>query len=95
MTRPVRPKPQFEQWGWFRQEYLRLISCATIRARLWGLAVAGEAGVAHVLEILRREIDQTMALMGVSRVADLTSELIIAPARGAILQGKNAKISNR
>ena len=70
--------------------------CLIARPQLWGLAVAGEAGVAHVLEILRREIDRTMALMGASRIADLTSELIVGPARGSLLQGnKNAKISNR
>jgi L-lactate dehydrogenase (cytochrome)/(S)-mandelate dehydrogenase len=70
--------------------------CLIARPQLWGLAVAGEAGVAQILEILRREIDRTMALMGASRIADLTSELIVGPARGSILQGnKNAKISNR
>ena len=34
------------------------------RPQLWGLAVAGEAGVAHILEIFHREIDRTMALIG-------------------------------
>jgi isopentenyl diphosphate isomerase/L-lactate dehydrogenase-like FMN-dependent dehydrogenase len=41
------------------------------RPHLWGLAVAGEAGVAHVIELYRREIDRVMGLMGVSRLADL------------------------
>jgi L-lactate dehydrogenase (cytochrome)/(S)-mandelate dehydrogenase len=41
------------------------------RPQLWGLSVAGEAGVAHVLEIFRAEIDRAMALMGVRRLADL------------------------
>jgi len=70
--------------------------CLIARPQLWGLAVAGEAGVAQILEILRREIDRTMALMGASCIADLTSELIADPARGQIFQGnKNAKISSR
>ena len=70
--------------------------CLIARPQLWGLAVAGEAGVVQILEILRREIDRTMALMGASRIVDLTSELIVGPARGSILQGnKNAKISDR
>lgn len=34
------------------------------RAMLWGLAAAGEAGVTRVLEIIRRELDITMALCG-------------------------------
>ena len=34
------------------------------RAFLWGLGAGGEAGVARVLDILRRELDITMALCG-------------------------------
>lgn len=56
-------------------------SCSLIaRPQLWGLAVAGEAGVAHVLDIFRREIDRTMALMGASRIADLSRALLSGPA---------------
>ena len=46
-------------------------ACLIARPQLFGLAVAGEAGVARVLEILRREIDRTMGLMGVTRLAEL------------------------
>jgi isopentenyl diphosphate isomerase/L-lactate dehydrogenase-like FMN-dependent dehydrogenase len=46
-------------------------ACLIARPQLWGLAVAGEAGVARVLDILRREIDRTMGLMGVTRIAEL------------------------
>lgn len=42
------------------------------RPQLWGLSVAGEAGVAHMLEIFRREIDRTMGLMGAKRLSDLS-----------------------
>ena len=34
------------------------------RPHLWGVAVAGEEGVLHVLEMFRREIDRAMALGG-------------------------------
>ena len=34
------------------------------RPQLWGLAVAGEAGVAHVLATYRSEIDRVMGLLG-------------------------------
>jgi L-lactate dehydrogenase (cytochrome)/(S)-mandelate dehydrogenase len=34
------------------------------RPQLWGLAVAGEAGVTHVLAIYRSEIDRVMGLLG-------------------------------
>ena len=39
-------------------------ACLIGRPHLWGLAVAGEPGVAAVLEIYRREIDRVMALGG-------------------------------
>ena len=70
--------------------------CLAARPLLWGLAVGGEAGVAQVLEIFRREIDRNMALMGASRIPDLTADLITGPTRSSTSQGKrNAKISNR
>ncbi len=50
--------------------------CLIARPQLWGLAVAGEAGVTHVLGIFRREIDRVMGLMGVSCLADLGPGLI-------------------
>ena len=55
-------------------------ACLIGRPQLWGLAVAGEAGVAHVLEIYRREIDRVMGLCGITRIADIDARLI-APAQ--------------
>jgi L-lactate dehydrogenase (cytochrome)/(S)-mandelate dehydrogenase len=46
-------------------------ACLIGRSQLWGLAVGGETGVRHVLDILHREIDRAMGLMGVSRIGDL------------------------
>ncbi len=42
------------------------------RPYLWGLAAAGQEGVARVLEILRTEVVNAMALLGVSRVEQLS-----------------------
>jgi isopentenyl diphosphate isomerase/L-lactate dehydrogenase-like FMN-dependent dehydrogenase len=42
------------------------------RAMLWGLAVGGEEGVAHVLHLLRREIELGLALLGCASPADVT-----------------------
>jgi L-lactate dehydrogenase (cytochrome)/(S)-mandelate dehydrogenase len=39
-------------------------ACLIGRPQLWGLAVGGEAGVARVLDILRRDIDRVLALCG-------------------------------
>ena len=56
--------------------------CLIARPQLWGLAVAGEAGVAHVLDILRGEIDRVMGLMGVTRIADLGPDHLFRAASG-------------
>lgn len=41
------------------------------RPHLWGLAVAGEAGVSHVLSTLYAELDRAMGLAGVRNIAEL------------------------
>ncbi len=46
------------------------------RPVVWGLALAGEQGVARVLEILRGELDLAMALCGATRIQGLTRDLI-------------------
>jgi 4-hydroxymandelate oxidase len=46
------------------------------RPILWGLTVAGEAGVAQVLRMLRDELDLAMALAGAPTVADVTRDLV-------------------
>lgn len=46
------------------------------RPLLWGLAVGGEAGVAHVLRLLREEVDHAMALCGCRSVAEVTPDLL-------------------
>jgi L-lactate dehydrogenase (cytochrome)/(S)-mandelate dehydrogenase len=51
-------------------------ACLIGRPQLWGLAVAGEASVAHVLDIFRHEIDRTMGLCGVTTVAQLNSSFL-------------------
>ena len=55
--------------------------CLIARPQLFGLAVAGEAGVARVLDILRREIDRAMGLLGVSTIAELGPDYLMR--RGA------------
>jgi L-lactate dehydrogenase (cytochrome)/(S)-mandelate dehydrogenase len=51
-------------------------ACLIGRPQLWGLAVGGEAGVAHVLEIYRHEIDRVMGLCGLSRIAEIGPDLL-------------------
>ena len=47
------------------------------RPVLWGLAVGGEVGARHVLEILRDELDLAMALSGSATVADIDASLVV------------------
>ncbi|MHB1988166.1 MAG: alpha-hydroxy acid oxidase [Acidimicrobiales bacterium] len=46
------------------------------RPYLWGLAIGGQAGVEHVLDILEAEMTRTMLLLGCPAVSDLSSEWV-------------------
>jgi 4-hydroxymandelate oxidase len=54
----------------------------TARPFLWGLACAGEAGVARIFEILREEIERSLALVGVASPSALTREHVMAVSSG-------------
>jgi len=57
-------------------------SCMSGRAYIYGLGAAGQAGVTRAIEIMRSELDITMALIGVSRIADINRGTIVdRPAR--------------
>lgn len=46
------------------------------RPYVYGLAVAGALGVAHVISILRAELEMAMALTGCATIADITADVI-------------------
>jgi hypothetical protein len=54
--------------------------CRSIRSsvsedyKCWALGVGGQAGVTRVLQILREELETSMANLGVARVADFRSD---------------------
>ncbi len=48
------------------------------RPILWGLAVGGEAGVQHVIELLRDELDLAMALSGCAKLPDIEPSLVVS-----------------
>jgi (S)-mandelate dehydrogenase len=48
------------------------------RATLYGLAAAGEAGVDHVLSLLKDEVDRTLAQIGCASVGELSPDYIMA-----------------
>jgi 4-hydroxymandelate oxidase len=47
------------------------------RPQLWGLAAAGEAGVATVISLLREELSLAMALAGARTIAEIDRSLIV------------------
>jgi len=51
----------------------------TGRATLYGTAAAGEAGARHAIELLRTEMDRTMAYLGVNGVAELGPDILHRP----------------
>jgi L-lactate dehydrogenase (cytochrome) len=55
-------------------------SCMIGRAYAWGLGAGGKAGVARTIDILKKELDITMALTGVSRTADIGPQVLVDPA---------------
>ncbi|HVS99992.1 MAG TPA: alpha-hydroxy-acid oxidizing protein, partial [Solirubrobacterales bacterium] len=50
------------------------------RAPLWGLALAGAAGAARVLEIVRAEVRETLTMTGSASVAELGPRTLIDAA---------------
>jgi 4-hydroxymandelate oxidase len=49
------------------------------RPALWGLAVDGQQGVEHTLDILKREFDTTMALCGCTTVNEIKPDFVMHP----------------
>jgi L-lactate dehydrogenase (cytochrome) len=46
------------------------------RPWLWAMAARGEQGLTDLLEVFQQEISVAMALMGVKRISEITSDLI-------------------
>lgn len=51
-------------------------ACLAGRAYIYGLGAGGEAGVKRAIEILRNELDVSMALTGITRIADIDRRVI-------------------
>jgi L-lactate dehydrogenase (cytochrome) len=53
-------------------------SCLVGRAYIYGLGAYGEMGVAKSIDILKRELDTTMALCGVTKIRDIDQRVLAA-----------------
>ena len=45
---------------------------------MYGLGAGGEAGVARAIQIIRNELDVTMALTGVNTIAEIDRRVIVS-----------------
>ena len=65
------------------QDLMRAIAlgaraCLSGRAYIYGLGAGGEAGVTRAIEIIKNELDISMALTGVTRIAEIDRRVIAA-----------------
>ena len=63
------------------QDIMRAIAlgahaCLSGRAYIYGLGAGGQAGVARAIEIIRNELDVSMALTGVNSIAEIDRHVI-------------------
>ena len=49
------------------------------RPIIWGLAVGGENGVVNILDILKKELVNTMELSGTPGLLNITSDMTYSP----------------
>ncbi|MGI8525372.1 MAG: alpha-hydroxy acid oxidase [Pseudolabrys sp.] len=54
-------------------------SCLIGRSYVYGLGAGGQAGVSKAIEILKKELDVTMALCGVSSIAEIGPNVLVDP----------------
>ena len=53
-------------------------SCLIGRAYIFGLGAGGQAGVARAIEIIRKELDVTMALTGVRNIMEIDRRVLVS-----------------
>jgi len=53
--------------------------CLIGRSYVWGLGAYGEAGVTKTIEIIKKELDVSMALTGVSTIAEIGPNVLVDP----------------
>jgi L-lactate dehydrogenase (cytochrome) len=61
----------------FRSLALGASSCLIGRSYIYGLGAGGEVGVAKAIEIIRKELDATMALTGVNRISEISPRALV------------------
>jgi L-lactate dehydrogenase (cytochrome) len=70
-------------------------SCLIGRAYAWGLGAGGKAGVARAIEILKKELDVTMALTGINRISEIGRHVLVGHEAEAKTSPKAAPLRRR
>ncbi|MGH7211614.1 MAG: alpha-hydroxy acid oxidase, partial [Acetobacteraceae bacterium] len=60
----------------------------TGRATLYGTAVGGQAGAAHAINVIRNELDKTMAYTGCRSVEEITTDIFFGSREGNRLRDR-------
>jgi L-lactate dehydrogenase (cytochrome) len=63
-------------------------ACLIGRAYIYGLGAGGQAGVAKAIDILEKELSVTMALTGVSKIADIDGRVLEGVAKKKAARAK-------
>jgi L-lactate dehydrogenase (cytochrome) len=66
-------------------------ACLIGRAYIYGLGANGKAGVTQAIDILKKELNVTMALTGVTRIRDIGPQVIV----GGEVKKKTAAAKSR
>ena len=61
-------------------------ACLSGRAYIYGLGAGGQAGVARAIEIMRNELGVSMALTGVTSIAEIDRRVIAADVASLSVQ---------
>ncbi|MFP4086000.1 MAG: alpha-hydroxy acid oxidase [Desulfobacteraceae bacterium] len=64
-------------------------ACLIGRPYLWGLAIGGERGVSHILDLLQDEIDRTLAFIGQSRFKDVERSAVRVRKMWQLVESEN------
>jgi L-lactate dehydrogenase (cytochrome) len=67
-------------------------ACLIGRAYIYGLGAGGGPGVSKAIDILKKELDVTMALTGTNRVADIGPQVLVGgEAKKQAVKAKTGK----
>lgn len=65
-------------------------ACMIGRPYIYGLAACGQSGIERAMQILKDELERNMALMGITRIADVDGSFVYPIRRFVDRRGSDA-----